>query len=195
MQLGGACLALSMVMPRVPGSLLLALVLPSAGAVIGCAGAPPVSLLDRGLPTTLTPVRAIPLEVVTRSTAVDDPLPVRGSDVTYADLETALGASVSSAAAPWASAHREHRPAGWQLSVELTQAEAVASDQRLMVTLTVRATLRTREDGTFLGQTQATCRESGLFPADRGAPVVIACMSRVGRDLAGWLSAAGDDSL
>ena len=88
-----------------------------------------------------------------------------------------------------------HRPSGWQLSVELTQAEAVASDQRLMVTLTVRATLRTREDGSFLGQTQATCRESGLFPADRGAPVIVACMSRVGRDLAGWLNASDVDAL
>jgi hypothetical protein len=184
-------------MPRAPGFLFLApaLVVSCFTSVVGCASAPPVSLLDHGLPTTLTPVRAIPLEVVTRSTAVDDPLPVRGSDVTYADLETALGASISSAAAPWAGAHKAHRPSGWQLSVELTQAEAVASDQRLMVTLTVRATLRTREDGTFLGQTQATCRESGLFPADRGAPVVIACMSRVGRDLAGWLSASDVDAL
>ena len=161
----------------------------------GCASSPPVSLLDRGLPSTLTPARAIPLEVVTRSTAVDDPLPVKGSDVTYADLETALGASISSAAAPWALDHRKHRPSGWQLSVELTQAEAVADDQRLMVTLTVRATLRTREDGVFLGQTQASCREAGLFPADHGAPVVVACMSRVGRDLAGWLNASDVDAL
>lgn len=179
---------------RRPISTLAVAVSVTAAALAGCAATPPVSLLDRGLPTTLTPVRAIPLEVVTRSTAVDDPLPVRGSDVTYADLETALGASISSAAAPWATAHQGHRPSGWQLSVELTQAEAVVDAQRLMVTLTVRATLRTREDGTFLGQTQATCRESGLFPADRGAPVVVACMSRVGRDLAGWLNASDVDA-
>jgi hypothetical protein len=177
---------------------LLLVVGAAAGALVagatGCAASPPISLLDRGLPRTLTPVRSIPLEVITRSTAVDDPLPVRGSGVTYADLETALGASVASAAAPWTTAHRQHRPAGWQLSVELTQAEAVADAQRLVVTLTVRATLRAREDGAFLGQTQATCRESGLFPADRGGPVVVACMSRIGRDLAGWLNASDVDS-
>ena len=164
MQRDGACLALSSGMRR-PLSTFAATV-PVVSLLMmssGCAATPPVSLLDRGLPTTLTPARAIPLEVVTRSTAVDDPLPVRGSDVTYADLETALGTSISSAAAPWATAHQGHRPSGWQLSVELTQAEAVVDAQRLMVTLTVRATLRTRLDGTFLGQTQATCRESGLF--------------------------------
>ena len=38
-----------------------------------------------------------------------------------------------------------------------------------------------------LAQTHASCRQSGLLPPEQGAPVVYACMTRLGRDLAGWL--------
>jgi hypothetical protein len=94
---------------------------------------------------------------------------------------------VSSAAVPWAREHREKRPEGWQLALELTQADAAWSEGRLIVTLGVRATLRTRVGRTYLAQTQANCRQSGVLPAARGAPVIFACMERIGRDLAGWL--------
>ena len=58
----------------------------------------------------------------------------------------------------------------------------------MIVTLATRATLRTREGRAYLAQTQASCREAGMVPAERGAPVIFACMERVGRDLAGWLA-------
>lgn len=140
-----------------------------------------------GIPLTRTPPREIPLEVVTRSTGIRDPLPVEGTPLTYGDVETALGHAVSSAAVPWADAHRAQRPEGWQLMVELTSGDATFSGGRLIVTLGVRATLRTRVGRTYLAQTQASCRQAGVVPVEKGAPVVFACMERIGRDLAGWL--------
>ena len=161
-----------------------------AASIVGCAGEEPVSLVrSAGLPSTLVLSPSLPLEVVTRSTAVKDPLPIKGTDVTYTDLEVALGASVSTAAAPWAQDHKDARPGGWQLAVELIQAEATENDGRLVVTLSVRATLRGRNDRSYLGQTQATCREADLTPAAHGQHVVYGCMAHLGRDLASWLTA------
>jgi hypothetical protein len=163
---------------------LLLVVLPLVG---GC-GATNVPLLSvAGMPVTQTPSRDIPLEVVTRSTGIRDPLPVDGSSVKFEDVETALGHAISTAAVPWADAHKAKRPEGWQLTVELTQADATYRDGRLVLTMNTRATLRTRADRTFLAQSQASCRTSGVIEPERGAPVVFSCMERLGRDLAGWL--------
>lgn len=158
--------------------------------LVACGGSTKrVALLSAaGIPMTATPSGAIPLEVVTRGTGVPDPLTVRGSHVVYGDTEAALGLAVSSACVPWANEHRAQRPDGWQLFVELIQADAEAKDDRLIVTLGVRATLRTRAGNGYLAQTQAHCRQAGLVSPDEGGAVVFACMSRVGRDLAGWLS-------
>src|SRR4051794_28549082 len=85
----------------------------------GCAGQHQVGLLTAaGIPVTSTPSGAIPLEVVTRGTAVPDPLPVRGSSVVYGDVEAALGLAVSTATVAWAKEHQRERPDGWQLFVE-----------------------------------------------------------------------------
>ncbi|MGO9839011.1 MAG: hypothetical protein ACLP1X_32920 [Polyangiaceae bacterium] len=158
-----------------------------------CGGIPHIVPLIRtaGPPITPTPANATPLEVVSRSTAVPDPLPVRGSDIVYGELESALGIAVSTAAVPWAEAHRDHvvaRHGGWTVLVEVTGADAdLEAGGRVVVGLDVRATLRTRNGNVYLGQTQLGCREGGLVSAEQGAPVVYRCMMRVGRDLAGWL--------
>jgi hypothetical protein len=161
--------------------------------VCACAGPPHIVPLIRtaGVPFTSTPTSATPLEVVSRSTAVPDPLPVRGSDIVYGELEAALGLAVSTASAPWAEAHRDHavaRHGGWTVLVEVTGADAeLEPGGRVVVGIDVRATLRTRNGNAYLGQTQLGCREGGLVSADQGAPVIYRCMMRVGRDLAGWL--------
>jgi hypothetical protein len=158
-----------------------------------CGGAPRIVPLVRvaGVPVTQALPNATPLEVASRSTAVPDPLPVRGSDIVYGDLESALGAAVATAVAPWAEAHRDHPVAqhgGWSVLVEVIGADAeLERGGRVVVGLDVRATLRTRSGNVYLGQTQLGCREGGLVSADGGAPVVYRCMMRVGRDLAGWL--------
>src|SRR5208282_6599251 len=89
-----------------------------------------------------------PLEVVTVGTGVRDPLPVRGSDIAYADLEAAFGRAVSAAAVPWAAAHRGDATAvrgGWTLLVELASADAdLDAGGRVVVAVGARATLRAR---------------------------------------------------
>jgi hypothetical protein len=140
-----------------------------------------------GIPITYTPARDVPLEVVTRSTAVKDPLVVLGTDVSYADIEAALGHAISTATVPWAENHVAQRPGGWQLSVEVIEAKAEYEGGRLIVTMNTRATLRTRQDHDYLAQTQVPCRDAGLIPPENGAPIIYSCMSRIGRDLASWL--------
>jgi hypothetical protein len=145
-------------------------------------------LASAGIPYTDTPPAATPLEVVTRSTAVRDPLPVDGSDFAYGDMEAALGFAISSATVPWAASHQPQRPEGWQLFVEITQAEAqYTPEKRLIVSFAVRATLRTRTGHFYLAQTHTACRQGGVIDVERGGTVVYACMTRIGRDLADWL--------
>jgi hypothetical protein len=162
-------------------------------ALASCTGPRRIVPLIRvaGPPVVTSPASATPLEVVSRSTAVPDPLPVRGSDIVYGELEAALAIAVSSATAPWAETHRSHPVAaqgGWTVLVELTGADAeLEPGGRVVVGLDVRATLRTRSGNVYLGQTQLGCRDGGLRSADSGAPVIYRCMTRIGRDLAGWL--------
>ena len=139
--------------------------------VAGCGGTgTTVALLSAaGMPVTQTPGKETPLEIVTRSTGIPDPLPVEGSPVNFGDVETTLGHAISTAAVPWADAHRAQRPEGWQLFVELTRAEATYHGGRLVVTLGLRATLRTRSTRTYLAQTQANCRAGSRAPrGERG---------------------------
>ena len=152
-------------------------------------------LTAAGVPLT-DPTEA-PLRVVTRSTAVHDPLRMRGSGVVYADVETALGHAVSSATVPWADAHKTSARAkdGWELFVEITNADAKYEDDRAIFSLGVRATLRTRAGNDYLAQTQTSCRQGGIVQPDKGAPIVYGCMMEVGRNLAGWLEGVDLDAL
>jgi hypothetical protein len=176
-------------MPRV--SRALASIAAVGFAAAGCAGPGAPSMVPllsaAGMPVTQTPPKEVPLEIITRSTNVPDPLPVDGTLVTYGDIETTLGHAISTAAVPWADLHRAQRPEGWQLFVELTRAEASYREGRLLVALDARATLRTRYGRIFLAQTRVNCRQGGIVAVERGAPVVFTCMEQVGRDLAGWL--------
>lgn len=162
-----------------------------ASAASACAGPARIVPLVRtgGVPEATPP--SAPLEIVSRSTAVPDPLPVGGSDVVYGELEAALGLAVSTATTPWAAAHQQDptaRAGGWTVLVEVTSADAdLERGGRVVVGIDVRATLRTRRGNVYLGQTQLGCREGGLVSADQGTPVVYRCLMRIGRDLAGWL--------
>jgi hypothetical protein len=152
----------------------------------GC-GAPELVSLGAAVPVTPTPTEAVPLEVVTRATAVRDPLPLGGEHVAFSGLEETLGHAISTAAIPWAQGHRAERPEGWQLTVELTRAEAARRAGRVRVVLGVRATLRARTDRRYLAQTQAHCREAQVAEPGEAAPIFYRCMMSVGRELVGWL--------
>jgi hypothetical protein len=164
-----------------------------AACISGCGGASRIVALTspRGFPPASTAAGGGPLEIVSRSTAVSDPLPVRGGDLAYGDLEPALGILVTAATAPWVASHRDDaiaRKGGWTVLIELTGADAQLEPAgRVVVSLDVRATLRTRSGNVYLGQTQLGCRDGGPVSVEDGAPVVTRCMTRVGRDLAGWL--------
>jgi hypothetical protein len=120
-------------------------------------------------------------EVVARTVGVKDPLPVSGAGVTYGELETALAQAVLRAV------HPKHETT---LTIELVAADADYARGRLSVSLVVRATLRARAGNAFVGQTQAVCHDGEILQPEQGARVVWSCMTRIGRDLGGWLDSA-----
>ena len=79
-------------------------------------------------------------------------------------------------------------PEGWQLLVEVIESAATYSEGRLVATLGVRLTLRTRTDHRYLAQSQASCRNAALVAPEHGAEVLFGCMARMGRDVASWLA-------
>lgn len=172
-------------------SLALAVAVATAVSSNGCAHtryARVVPLLDSaGVPITSTPAREIPLEVVTSSTSIPDPLPVAGTDLAYADIERALGFSATSAVAEWSAHTTTKRAGGYRLSVELVGARAKFDEGRLNVSFDVRATLSARVGGDYVAQSRGHCQQAALTPAEQGAPVLYACMSQVSRDLSAWL--------
>ena len=155
----------------------------------GCSETTQIVPLLSAAGVPITEPTTVPLEVVTRSTAVRDPLPLRGSGVAYGDIEAGLGHAISSAAVPWADFHRGDRTAknGWQLFVEVTNVDAQFDGERVIFSVGVRATLRARAGNVYLAQTQASCRQGGIVAPDKGAPIIYRCMTEVGHDLAGWL--------
>jgi hypothetical protein len=169
----------------------------SALLLMGCESSRHVVRLIDVAGVPLTPPTTAPLRVVTRSTAVLDPLPMRGSDAGYSDIESALGYAVASATVPWANQHISHPASrdGWQLSVEVTDADARYDDGRVIFSVAVRATLRERAGNVYLAQTQASCRQGGVAPPDKGGPVMYKCMMEIGRDLDGWLEGVDLDAV
>ena len=147
-------------------------------ALAGC-GPKLVAVVPDGTPIGTSAAPSDPsFEVVARTAGVKDPLPVSGTCVSFANLEPALGNAVLRAVRP------RHLST---LTVELVSADASYSRSRLAVSIVARATLRAREGNAFIAQTQVICRDSAVVSAENGAPVVWSCMTRLGRDLGGWL--------
>ncbi len=98
---------------------------------------------------------------------------------------------------PWASLHRSHPSSkdGWQLSVEVTGADALYDGGRVIFSVAVRATLRGRAGNVYLAQTQASCRQGGIALPDKGGPIMYKCMMEIGRDLGGWLEGVDLDAV
>lgn len=127
------------------------------------------------------------LEVEVRCAGAPDPVPLSCGGAAYSEVPAALRREIAGAAEPWAREHRQQRPGGFRLFVELTQAEARRRGGRLTVALAVRATLSARVGQLYLAQTQAYCRESARVAPAAAAPVFHDCMAALGRTLAGWL--------
>ena len=151
---------------------------------------PTVILLARSAAPEAQPEPS--LDVLTRSTGVRDPLVVRGADVAYADVEASVGYAVVASADGWARA----RPPTdrFQMTIELTSAEASYAGGRLSVALGARATLRRNPGNVFVAQTSARCDQAALLPASEGQPVFASCARLLGRSLASWLAGVAPDS-
>jgi len=104
--------------------------------------------------------------------------------VGFSGLAAALRETASAATAHGAGT----RFSSWRLSLELVDARADFHEGRLGVRLTVRATLRSRADNTYLGQSQQVCSASGLAEPSAGAPVVVDCLNQLASDLDSWLA-------
>jgi hypothetical protein len=169
-----------------PDRWVAAVLLCSSSLFSSCAAGTVVAL-SAAVPITATPTGAIPMEITTRSSGVPSPLPLEGGRVVFSAVEESLGHAVATATVPWADAHRDRRPDGWQLLVDLWQARAERRGDTVAVTLGVRATLRSRVGNRYLAQTQAHCRQSMTTDAADATPVFYACMTNIGRELAGWL--------
>ena len=166
------------------------------GATLGCSETTDMVPLLSAAGVPITDPTDVPLRVVTRSTAVQEPLRLRGTSVVYGDIETTLGHAIASAAAPWAKSHDSGKnKEGWELFVEVTNADASYADERVVFSLGVRATLRQRSGNDYLAQTQASCRQGGIVPPRKGAPIMFGCMMEVGRTLAGWLDGVDLDAI
>ena len=182
--------------PRGPQSVVVLALVLAASATSACGGASEVVPLLTAAGVPLTQPTTVPLRVVTRSTAVQDPIPVRGSAVAYTDIEGALGHAIASATVPWAEAHRgaPGSKEGWELFVEVTSDGATYDGGRMVFSIGVRATLHQRAGNVYVAQTQASCRQAAVTRPDQGAPTMYRCMMGIGRDLAGWLDGVNLDA-
>jgi len=126
------------------------------------------------------------LEVIVTVVGGGDPLAVHGGRIEYAGMADAARRFVAAAARPWVERHRGARAGGWQMLLELVRSDADLRAGRLTVELETRVTLRGTVGQVHLGQTRGYCKWSEA-PAGDGSVVVYQCLSRMSRDLAGWL--------
>jgi hypothetical protein len=119
------------------------------------------------------------LEIVTASTTVREPLQIRGAPEAFIELAPALREAVASVV--------DGSFSQWRLSLELIEATAESVAGRLIVRMTVRATVRSRADNAYLAQSQQVCSTSGLVEPRDGARVAHACLLELARETGSWL--------
>ncbi|HEX4338862.1 MAG TPA: hypothetical protein VH062_23310 [Polyangiaceae bacterium] len=147
----------------------------------GCASQRVVSVLSQN---DLHAMSAVAPSVVVEATSVRLPMPVSGAAVAYADVDRALDEAISAAAVPVLEAHGRGR---YELVVELIEAHAEYAGSRLVVALTVRATLRGRAGNTYVAQTHARATASGAVAPEQGGSVVLTASHSIASKLAGFL--------
>jgi hypothetical protein len=118
-----------------------------------------------------------------------DPLPVDGARYAFSNLTTTMTEVMAAAARPWAARHAKKRRAGWQMTIDLVDAQAELRGGVLRAEIEIRATLLSRDGLVALGQSQRHCTVTGVDSHDPPA-VVYRCLEQLARDLAGWLETA-----
>ncbi len=164
--------------------LLAAAVMADVGAGCGPSVLIPVSAAAGG-PLGSDSAKSPMLEVLMRS-SVPEPLVLGRTGVAYSGLLSALQQQAFAVATPWVERHAAGN-SGWQILIELTQAEASYSRGRATVTLALRATLRTRIGNEHLSQTQTHCQQTAQVEAAAAAPIFQACLHDLNAELSRWL--------
>jgi hypothetical protein len=152
----------------------------------GCA-IPVVSVLPTQASTGAPPRSPGPIAVVLNATAVRLPLVVSGADIAYGDVDRALARSVEQSLQ--SASPRLTLPPGahLQLQVEIVDARAEYSSERLVIEMAVRATLRHTKGNAYIAQTHAHSTASAHAPPSRSASAVLACTDSIANQLTGWL--------
>ena len=151
----------------------------------GCASQHVVSVLSQNdlHGEGRAPAAAAP-SVVVDATSIRLPLSVSGAAVAYSNVDRALEEAISVGAVPVLEAHGRGR---YELFVELVEARADYSGSRLVVALTVRATLRSRTGNAYVAQTHARAAASASVTPEQGGGEVRAAARSIGAKLAGFL--------
>ena len=181
----GTALALIIRMPRGTrrSPALLATLIPLLLVPVGCA----TRLVPLEPPARPPTAAAPPIEVVATVAGGSDPLRVDCGGFAFGGVARATGAYVAAAVEPWAERHREVRPGGWQLLVELTRSGAGLHDGVMTMELETRITLRARAGQLHLAQTRGYCKTVDTVAEREPTKVARQCLERMARDLGDWL--------
>lgn len=117
------------------------------------------------------------------ASSVQLPLVVNGAHTRYVDLDRAIETSLEQALAAGGT---EVRAQDYLLYAELIEARAEYADGRLLVQLSVRATLKQNHDTIYVAQTHAHACQAGALGADDGLSVVLGAVGTVVTQLRGW---------
>jgi hypothetical protein len=159
--------------------------IPIALIIVGCGGPRVISILPAQVASSEQ--RASPLSVVVDASNTHLPLPVSGANVAYGDVDRALSRSIEGALVRVSAELAARHARRLELAVELLDAHAEYSRERLVVRLTVRATLRENAGNVYVAQTHARASASAVILPERGASVVSDCDAAIARQLSGWL--------
>jgi L-asparaginase II len=152
----------------------------------GCGGERVISVLPAR--TAIAAEASPPLRVAVDTTSTHLPLVVSGASIAYGDVDRALARAVEHALDPTLAELARRNARKLDLSVELLEARAEWTQDRVTVRLAVRATLRENAGNVYLAQTHAHASASAAVPAEHGAQVVLDCTDSIGRKLSGWLT-------
>jgi hypothetical protein len=128
-----------------------------------------------------------PVSIRVDATTVRLPLVVSGGDVAFSDVDRALSRSVQKAILAPISKLTLAPSTHLDLQIEIVEAHAEYSRERLVVGLAARATLRRERGNAYVAQTHAHATASEHGPSSLGASAVLACTDSIASQLAGWL--------
>ena len=151
-----------------------------------CSGTRIVSVLPEQAQTR---AHAAPLLLIrVDATSTQLPLAVAGASIAYGEVDRALAVSVEHATRTLSEelARRHARPLAF--TVEIVDAHAEDDRGRLLVRMTVRATLRERAGNAYVAQTHAHANASAAFAPDEGGKAVLEVTDSLGGELAGFLA-------